>query len=236
MSELMSDNEIIDRVFEHIDNETTDLGDDMWSEPVRNYTCPDRFKAEIDLMRRLPIVYCPSAALPEVGSYVARTAAHTPLVAVRGEDGIVRTFRNACRHRGAQVAHGTGRKLVFVCDYHAWSYGLDGSLRHIPHEKGFPDVEKRNYGLVPVKTEERGGLVFVTQEEPIGPGALESLPTMLETRESHGYEPSLVAVMKKHANAEGKFEEAEVRSIVYDLSFSSPYLQKSTAKPFSLTL
>ena len=72
---------------------------------------------------------------------------------------------------------------MFVCDYHAWSYGLDGSLRHIPHEKGFPDVEKRNYGLVPVKTEERGGLVFVTQEEPIGPGALESLPTMLETNQ-----------------------------------------------------
>ena len=180
MSELLSDNEVINRVFEHIDNETTDLGDGMWREPVRNYTCPDRFNAEIQLMRRLPIVYCPSASLPEVGSYVARTAAHTPLVAVRGEDAIVRTFRNACRHRGAQVAHGTGRKPVFVCDYHAWSYGLDGALRHIPHEQGFPDIEKCKYGLVPVKTEERGGLVFVTQEEPIGCGTLESLPTMLE--------------------------------------------------------
>ena len=180
MSELLSDNEVINRVFEHIDNETTDLGEGTWREPVRNYTCPDRFNAEIELMRRLPIVYCPSAALPEVGSYVARTAAHIPLVAVRGEDGIVRTFRNACRHRGTQVAHGTGRKPVFVCDYHAWSYGLDGALRHIPHEQGFPDVEKCKYGLVPVKTEERGGLVFVTQEEPIGSGTLESLPNMLE--------------------------------------------------------
>ena len=45
MSELLSDNEVINRVFEHIDNETTDLGDGMWREPVRNYTCPDRFNA-----------------------------------------------------------------------------------------------------------------------------------------------------------------------------------------------
>jgi len=30
MSELLSDNEVINRVFEHIDNETTDLGEGTW--------------------------------------------------------------------------------------------------------------------------------------------------------------------------------------------------------------
>ena len=34
MTELLNSNDIIDRVFEHIDNGTTDLGDTVWKEPV----------------------------------------------------------------------------------------------------------------------------------------------------------------------------------------------------------
>ena len=57
MSELLSDNEVVNRVFEHINYKTTDLGDGMWREPVRNYTCPNRFNAEIELMWQLPIEF-----------------------------------------------------------------------------------------------------------------------------------------------------------------------------------
>jgi phenylpropionate dioxygenase-like ring-hydroxylating dioxygenase large terminal subunit len=112
------------------------------------------------------VPFCPSAALPEKGSYVARDAAGTPLVAVRGNDGKVRAFRNACRHRGSQVAKGTGCAKVFVCPYHAWTYTLEGKLRHVPHEEGFPGLDKNTHGLVPVHAEERFGLVFVSQDKP----------------------------------------------------------------------
>ncbi|MBL6704359.1 MAG: aromatic ring-hydroxylating dioxygenase subunit alpha, partial [Pseudomonadales bacterium] len=37
MTELLNSNDIIDRVFEHIDNGTTDLGDTVWKEPVDHY-------------------------------------------------------------------------------------------------------------------------------------------------------------------------------------------------------
>lgn len=52
-----------------------------------------------------------------MGSYVARDAAGTPLMAVRAHDGTVRAFRNACRHRGAQLATGSGcaKALAPVC-------------------------------------------------------------------------------------------------------------------------
>ncbi len=33
------------------------------------------------------------------GDYVAETVAGRPLIAVLGEDGTIRAFRNACRHR-----------------------------------------------------------------------------------------------------------------------------------------
>ncbi len=157
---------MIQRVLDHADAKTTDLGDEVWREPVENYRSQERFDAEIELFKRLPLVFCPSAALPDNGSYVARTLAGTPLVAVRGDDGIARAFDNSCRHRGMILAEGSGNARSLICRYHAWSYGLDGRLRYVPGPEGFPDLDTNAHGLVPVHVQERGGLVFVTQKEP----------------------------------------------------------------------
>lgn len=172
---LLSDQQVIQQVFRHIDEQTTELADDTWREPVENYRSQDRFNQEIKLLRRLPVPFCPSAAIPETGSYLARSAAGTPLIVTRDEHGEVRAYRNACRHRGMQVAQGRGQTRMFVCPYHAWAYGLDGSLRHIPHDYGFPDLEKCEHSLVAVSAFERHGLVFVTQEESANRGALDAL-------------------------------------------------------------
>ncbi len=187
MTALLSDADMIERVFDHIDNKTTDVGDESWREPTDNYRSIERHLAELELLKRLPVPFCPSVALPDTGSYVARSAAGTPLVVVRGEDGVVRAFRNACRHRGNQVAKGSGCVKAFVCGYHGWTYRLDGRLRHIPHDSGFPDLEKSEHSLVPVDACERHGLVFVTQEQPVSDGALEGLDGVPElfARDQH---------------------------------------------------
>jgi len=175
---LLSDQEVIQQVFRHIDEKTTELAEEMWREPVENYRSQERFDQEIRLLKRLPIPFCPSAAIPETGSFLARSAAGTPLVVTRDEQGEVRAYRNACRHRGMQVAQGRGQTRVFVCPYHAWAYGLDGGLRHIPHEYGFDDLNKCEHSLVPVSAFERHGLIFVTQEESDNLGALDALDEM----------------------------------------------------------
>ena len=177
---MRSDAELLDHILNHIDNGTTDLGDEDWFEPVENSTSPLRFDAERRLMRRLPIPFCPVAALPSAGSYVARASAGVPLVVARGLDGSIRAFRNACRHRGMQLADGSGCTKIFRCNYHGWAYRLDGRLEYVPHEHGFPDLDKNSNGLVPVhEVEIRSGLVFITQDEPVGLGALDSLPDLL---------------------------------------------------------
>ena len=177
----MDDQSVAQRVLDHMANGTTDLGDDVWREPVANYRSTDRLKAEMEqVLRRSPVPFCPSAALPEVGSYIAREAAGVPLVVVRGIDGKVRAFRNACRHRGMQVADGAGCARAFVCRYHGWTYNLEGRLRHIPHEGGFPGFDKEAHPLMPVTATERLGLVFVTQDEPaVGGDPLEGLDRLI---------------------------------------------------------
>lgn len=181
MSKILDDQAVIARLLEHIENGTTDQADDVWREPVENYTSTQRLSEEQErLLKRWPVVFCPSAALPEPSSYLARDAAGVPLLAARGRDGVVRVFKNACRHRGMQVAQGSGKKNVFACRYHGWTYRLDGELVNIPHEAGFPDVDKSCSGLVAVEAREQDGLVYVVQDPtPNCWDALNEIPKLL---------------------------------------------------------
>jgi phenylpropionate dioxygenase-like ring-hydroxylating dioxygenase large terminal subunit len=164
LDSFLPDTAVAARVLAHVRAGTTDEAEGTWREPVASYRSPERLARELGVLRRRAVPFCPSAALPEAGSWVAREAAGTPLLAVRGADGAVRAFLNACRHRGAQLAAGAGCARSFVCPYHAWTYRLDGTLAHVPHAHGFPDLDPARSGLVPVRCEERLGLVLVTQE------------------------------------------------------------------------
>ena len=177
--QLADEASIVDRILEHVDAKSTDLSDGVWREPVAHYLSQDRFAAEIEqVLRRTPTPFCPSAALAETGAYVARDAALTPVVAIRGADGVARAFRNACRHRGVQLVDGTGCKKALTCRYHGWTYGLDGRLRGIPDDYGFPGLDKTTHGLVPVTCIEHGGLVFVSQDKSDATSDASEMPTL----------------------------------------------------------
>ena len=184
--------EIIDRIFEHIDNGTTDLGTAQWHEPVEHYTSQSRYEQEIALLRQRPVVFCPSAAIPEAGSYISRTAAGTPLLVVRDNDLQVRAFINACRHRGMKVASGEGCTRTFSCPYHGWTYNLDGSLRGVPGEAAFPDLDKETSGLKEVFAVEKGGLIYVQQEGEPRLGTLDTALDFFEPSQSFFYKSDTV--------------------------------------------
>ena len=154
------------RVLAHIDGHSTDLSAVTWREPVANYLSAPRLAQELRVFRRQPTLFCPSAALPDPGSYLARDAAGTALLAVRGRDGRVRVFRNACRHRGMALVEGPGCSHALVCRYHGWTYRLDGSLSHVPHAKAFPDLDMSARGLVEVDSREVDGLIVIGPLQP----------------------------------------------------------------------
>ena len=180
MTRLLNDDELVERVLAHIAAGTTDTGDEVWREPVGNYRSVGRLETEVrHVLRRVPTPFCPSAALPGRGSFIARNAAGTPTVVVRGRDGRVRAFHNVCRHRGMRIASGSGTKPSVECGYHGWTYGLDGSLLHVPHERGFPGLDKTCNGLVAMPAVERAGLVFVVQDGDMAPGTLSDIPELI---------------------------------------------------------
>src|SRR5215207_2524163 len=162
---VADDVEIVSRILAHIDAGTTDEGD-AWREPVQNYLDPIRFTNELETLRSFPSVFLPSAAIPNSGDHVERVAFGVPLFAVRDRDGRARVFRNSCRHRGVALVEGAGCSHALVCRYHGWTYRLDGSLAHVPHPAGFPDLDTTDRGLVEVGSAEVDGLVVIGGAEP----------------------------------------------------------------------
>ncbi len=165
---VADDSEIIRRVLAHIDAGTTDEGA-PWREPVENYLSPTRFIEEMRVLHAMPSVFAPSAAIPKPGDHVERTAFGVPLFAVRGRDQRARVFRNACRHRGFALVEGVGCAHALVCRYHGWTYRLDGSLAHVPHQEAFPDLDMSERGLVEVASHEVDGLIVIDSLGPAGP-------------------------------------------------------------------
>jgi len=211
---FLDDRDVADAVLAHVRDGTTDRGDEVWREPVAAYRSSERLDAELRrVLRRMPTPFCPSAALPGPGSFVAREAAGIPLLVVRGDDGRVRAFRNVCRHRGNELASGTGCSRAFVCRYHGWTYGLDGALRHVPHAAGFPDLSREKHGLVPVTAEEQRGLVFVTQE-PCAPSAepWHGLPPLIGSDQALLDARSLEVGVNWKIHLEGFLEGYHIRS------------------------
>jgi choline monooxygenase len=166
---VADDVEIVRRILAHIDAGTTDEGG-AWREPVENYLNPSRFTEELRLLRAMPSVFVPSAAIPNPGDHVERVAFGVPLFAVRGHDRRARVFRNACRHRGFALVEGAGCSHAFVCRYHGWTYRLDGSLSHVPHADAFPDLNMSTRGLVEVASREIDGLIVIGPLDSVAAG------------------------------------------------------------------
>jgi phenylpropionate dioxygenase-like ring-hydroxylating dioxygenase large terminal subunit len=105
--------------------------------------------------------------IPKAGDYHTLDILGERFLALRGTDGEVRSFHNVCRHRASRLADGDrgncGHRLV--CPYHAWSYGLDGSLRSVPPWQGFESLDRSRHGLVPLEQEIWRGFIFVRTEQ-----------------------------------------------------------------------
>jgi glycine betaine catabolism A len=133
--------------------------------PQGLYVDPDVF--EFDLMAIYGgnwILAGFEVELPEPGSYLALPIGRSPIVIVRGQDGVLRGFHNSCRHRGAQICvTGRGHGSWLICPYHQWSYGLDGKLANAPRMQA--DLDYTQHGLRPIHVETVAGSIYICLAE-----------------------------------------------------------------------
>ncbi len=131
--------------------------------PLGRYTDPTFYQHELDRVFKRAWLYAAHAKeLSNPGSYRLLDIPFAPLLLVRGNDGELRCFMNACRHRGAPVVRDVeGVAKLLVCQYHSWGYELDGRLSRVPDERDFVGLCKEDRGLVEVRCESWGEFVFV---------------------------------------------------------------------------
>ena len=135
--------------------------------PAWLYSDPEFFEAERrHLFATSWHLVCHVNDIPKSGDYQTLDILGERFLALRGADGVVRSFHNVCRHRASRLADGEagncGHRLV--CPYHAWSYGLDGTLKAVPAWQGFQELDLTRHGLVPLDQEIWRGFVFVRRE------------------------------------------------------------------------
>jgi phenylpropionate dioxygenase-like ring-hydroxylating dioxygenase large terminal subunit len=155
--------ERIRRLLDLLREETTDQADGVRPFVATEFTDPALASRERDLIfGKVPSIVAHSSELGNPNDFVTLQMPRNRIIVVRQKDGSVKSFVNACRHRGALLEERpAGRCRLFSCGYHRWSYDLDGSLRTVTYGETFGEIDRAEFGLVELPTEERHGFIWV---------------------------------------------------------------------------
>ena len=134
--------------------------------------------------------------LPRPGDYFLYSLAGESVVIVRDRDGEIHALLNVCRHRGSRIcSEEEGSVKRFVCPYHAWTYGLDGSLlsaRHMPD-----DFDRAEFPLHRCQVRVVEGLIFICLAE--SPPPFDSLERDISTLFApHGWPAAKTCARIRH--------------------------------------
>ncbi len=153
---------LFDEINGYFDTGSTSLAPAEMRRDGAAYYDPARLADERALLRRYPQIVGHGSQLANPGDFIAHADTGVPIIVSRQDDGSLKAFLNVCRHRGAEVcADAHGHQKQFTCPYHAWTFRNDGRLLSVPRE-AFPNLDRKQYGLIELPVEERHGLIWVT--------------------------------------------------------------------------
>jgi phenylpropionate dioxygenase-like ring-hydroxylating dioxygenase large terminal subunit len=149
------------RLLDNLLKNTTDQAGNESRVAASAFYCPETLALERQhLFTNTPQPVAFSVEIPESGSYLELQVLGTPVLLTRDDNGRLRAFINACSHRGARVASGSGQARSLVCPFHGWAYAMDGSLRGRPEDSCF-STPREACSLTPLPVAEHYGIVVV---------------------------------------------------------------------------
>lgn len=153
----------IRRALDHLRHDTTDQFDDVELFRAFEFTDPVHAARERDLVfGRVPTIVAHGTEIPSTYDFKTVRMPRNNVILSRQRDGGVRAMVNLCRHRGAMLEEDAcGKRRLFSCPYHRWSYDIDGSLRTVTRDNTVGDIDPAEYGLVQLPVEERHGFIWL---------------------------------------------------------------------------
>jgi choline monooxygenase len=136
--------------------------------PAKAFTSEEFLELEIEKVYKGNWVACLfDLEIPNQGDIKPFDICGIPLLAVRGNDSVVRVFHNIVPYDGCLAAIDPAEGCESIeTPYHGWTYDLQGKLIKIPFWDGTRDgklesVEGKSVDLVPVHTEVILNTIFV---------------------------------------------------------------------------
>jgi phenylpropionate dioxygenase-like ring-hydroxylating dioxygenase large terminal subunit len=131
--------------------------------PAWVYNHPELTRLEYErLIKPSWQIVCHVSSIASAGDYVTLDLGPDHIVVVRDAERQIRAFHNVCRHRGARILDGEGNcPGAITCPYHGWTYRLSGELRALTARETFPELDRTQLGLKPVRVAVTFGFVFV---------------------------------------------------------------------------
>src|SRR5215207_3355475 len=131
--------------------------------PVERYISPEWMAIENEkVWPKVWQIACSVDHVAEPGDFYEYRAGWLSILVVRGHDGVLRAFQNACRHRGNMICQGTGSGLDELrCPYHRWAWNTDGRLREVPSRRWFGTMDNDEYALIPAQVDTWGPTVWI---------------------------------------------------------------------------
>lgn len=152
------------RTIQHIRANTTDMAETVLSIDPSEFVDQAVADAEsTQVFYNHPMVAAHSSEIPTPGAFATLDLNRTNVLLTRKPDGKAAAFVNACRHRGVRlVDEDHGRRKLFTCKYHGWTYDNDGALKAVPFPASFGDLPCRA-SLIELPVEERHGFIWVIE-------------------------------------------------------------------------
>jgi phenylpropionate dioxygenase-like ring-hydroxylating dioxygenase large terminal subunit len=137
--------------------------------PKDRYLSRDYHDREVEKMwRKVWQMACREEDIPNVGDTIVYDIADDSIVVVRVTPDQIKAYHNSCLHRGTQLARGQTSVSSLTCQFHGWSWNLDGTMKSLPCQWDFPQADKEKLTLPEVKVDTWDGWVFVNLDPESG--------------------------------------------------------------------
>ncbi|KAI1333262.1 hypothetical protein F5Y16DRAFT_407173 [Xylariaceae sp. FL0255] len=104
--------------------------------------------------------------LPNPGDWLRYEIAGYSFVIAKDRTGTINAFHNVCRHRAFPVVtKDSGNNNILACQYHNWTYALNGKLTKAPEYQELDGFDKSQNGLFPIHVHiDTNGFIWVNLE------------------------------------------------------------------------
>lgn len=143
--------------------------------PIEPFVSPEYARAEGEkLWPRVWQAACRAEELPKVGDYVTYDIMDESIIVVRTREGsgadAIRAFYNVCQHRGRRLTKGCGHASQFYCQFHGWSWDIEGRNTFCLDREDWGDaITDESIALKTVRVDTWGGWVWLCMDPETEP-------------------------------------------------------------------